>query len=157
MTSPPAKSDQIRARLSRQPRRDTKPELALRRELHARGFRFFVDRKPVANLRSRADVVFPRRKVAIFVDGCFWHSCTAHGTLPKSNTEWWTAKLIENQRRDAATSRSLIQAGWTVLRFWEHIDPKLAANLVEETLTGRARIRDSSSSVRSDWTPYAEG
>jgi DNA mismatch endonuclease (patch repair protein) len=105
--------------------RDTKPELAVRRELHRAGLRYRVDVAPVAQLRRRADIVFPRRKVAVFIDGCFWHGCPDHGpTRFGTNPEYWMAKIDANRARDADTTETLTSAGWTVLRFWEHESPR---------------------------------
>lgn len=106
------------ARLSKQRRRDTKPEVALRRELHRRGLRYFVDRAPVKGMRRRADLVFPRRKVAVYVDGCFWHSCPVHATKPRNNAQWWADKLAANVARDRDTDTRLIEEGWRVVRIW---------------------------------------
>ena len=122
--------------MSAQRRRDTKPEIALRRELHRRGLRYFVDRAPVKGVRRRADLVFPRRKVAVFVDGCFWHSCPQHATFPKSNAQWWTDKLAANVVRDRDTDARLAEQGWTVIRIWEHEDPLVAAERVQKALLG---------------------
>lgn len=122
--------------MSAQRRRDTKPEIALRRELHRRGLRYFVDRAPVKGVRRRADLVFPRRKVAVFVDGCFWHSCPQHATFPKNNAQWWTDKLAANVVRDRDTDARLAEQGWTVIRIWEHEDPLVAAERVQKTLLG---------------------
>ena len=113
--------------MQRMPRRDTKPEIALRRELHARGLRYRVDMAPVPGLRRRADVVFTRWRLAVFLDGCFWHRCPSHGTAPKNNAEWWSAKLDGNVARDRDTDRKLSAAGWSVLRLWEHESPLEAA------------------------------
>ncbi|MRH86078.1 DNA mismatch endonuclease Vsr [Nocardia sp. SYP-A9097] len=123
------------ARMSRQRRADTAPELALRRELHRRGARFFVDRAPLPKMRRRADIVFPRRKVAVFVDGCFWHSCPEHATSPKNNAEFWAEKLAGNVVRDRDTDARLTAAGWTVVRVWEHEAAESAADLVFSALT----------------------
>ncbi|MEO7079221.1 very short patch repair endonuclease [Rhodococcus sp. BP22] len=122
------------ARLSKQRRRDTGPELALRRELHRRGLRYFVDRAPLKGLRRRADVVFPRRKVAVYVDGCFWHSCPVHATSPRNNAQWWTDKLAANVIRDRDTDARLDAAGWTVVRVWEHEAARDAADKVARVL-----------------------
>lgn len=121
--------------MGRQRRRDTVPEIALRRELHRRGFRFFVDRAPLPGLRRRADLVFPRKRVAVYVDGCFWHCCPQHATYPKNNAEWWAAKLAGNVQRDRDTDTRLQAAGWTVVRVWEHEDPVTAATRVVDALT----------------------
>ncbi|PCK29013.1 MULTISPECIES: very short patch repair endonuclease [Rhodococcus] len=132
----PATDPATSARMSAQRRRDTKPEIALRRELHRRGLRYFVDRAPVKGVRRRADLVFPRRKVAVFVDGCFWHSCPQHATLPKNNAQWWTDKLAANVVRDRDTDARLAEQGWTVIRIWEHEDPLVAAERVQKALLG---------------------
>lgn len=123
------------ARMSRQRTRDTAPEIALRRELHRRGMRFFVDRAPLPGLRRRADLVFPRRRVAIYVDGCFWHRCPQHATDPRRNGEWWADKLAGNVARDRATDSALGEAGWRVIRIWEHEDAVEAAIRVQVELT----------------------
>lgn len=125
------------ARLSKQRRRDTKPEVALRRELHRRGLRFFVDRAPLPGLRRRADLVFPRRRVAVYVDGCFWHRCPDHATDPKNNAAWWADKLAANVTRDRDTDHRLTAEGWHVVRVWEHESPAAAADKVQ-TAVGRA-------------------
>ncbi|MBM4634813.1 DNA mismatch endonuclease Vsr [Rhodococcus hoagii] len=122
------------ARMRAQRRRDTAPEVALRRELHRRGARFFVDRAPLRGLRRRADLVFPRRRVAVYVDGCFWHSCPQHATSPKNNGQWWADKLAANVVRDRDTDTRLADAGWTVVRIWEHEDPTEAADRVQAAL-----------------------
>jgi DNA mismatch endonuclease, patch repair protein len=111
--------------------------MALRRRLHAGGFRFRVDRAPLPGLRRKADIVFTRQRVAVFVDGCFWHRCPEHGTMPASNAEWWETKLTRNAQRDAETNRLLADAGWTVVRFWEHEDLAVAVGRVEALLRER--------------------
>lgn len=123
------------ARMRKQRRRDTAPEVALRRELHRRGARFFVDRAPLPGLRRRADLVFPRKRVAVYVDGCFWHSCPQHATSPKNNAQWWADKLAANVVRDRDTDARLADAGWRVLRIWEHEDPIEAADRVQAALS----------------------
>ncbi len=122
------------ARMSRQRRAGTKPELVLRRELHRRGIRYFVDRAPIRGQRRRADLVFPRRRIAVYVDGCFWHCCPDHATYPKNNAEWWAEKLAGNVARDRETDAALAAAGWQVIRIWEHEDAILAADRVQAAL-----------------------
>jgi len=100
-------------------RKDTSPELRIRRELHARGHRFRVDFAPV-NPRRRVDIVFTRVRLAVFVDGCFWHRCPSHYVEPKSNAEYWRPKILRNTQRDAEVGEELKGAGWDVLRIWEH-------------------------------------
>lgn len=121
--------------MAKQKRAGTKPEVALRRELHRRGARYFVDRAPLPKLRRRADLVFPRRRVAVYVDGCFWHSCPEHATFPKNNAEWWAEKLAGNVARDRDTDARLAAAGWTVVRVWEHEPAAAAADLVMRIVT----------------------
>lgn len=112
-------------------RRDTKPELALRRLLHSRGYRYRVDYQPLPTLRRRADIVFPRTRLAIFVDGCYWHSCPRHGTRPRTHAEYWIPKLARNVSRDRETDALLADAGWLVVRVWEHETPENMAATVE--------------------------
>lgn len=116
-------------------RRDTKPELAVRRLIHASGLRYRVDFAPIGG-RSRADIVFTRARVAIYIDGCFWHGCPIHATSPKRNSDYWLPKLHRNVERDRETDARLQRAGWTVLRFWEHESPEdVAATIAAEVGT----------------------
>ena len=131
---PGASSPLISKRMSAARRRDTPPEVALRRELHSRGRRFRVIFKVPGNRRRTIDIAFPRRRLAVFVDGCFWHGCPDHGNLPRSNQEWWKQKLAANAARDMDTNRLLEHAGWTVLRFWEHQSAQEGADIVDATL-----------------------
>lgn len=125
-------------------RRDTKPELALRRALHRRGLRFRVQLKIPTNRRRTIDVAFTRARLAVYVDGCFWHGCPDHHVLPRTNAEWWQWKVDLVRRRDESTDVELAVSGWQVLRFWEHMDPDEAAAIVEGAY--RARLREDSSS-----------
>lgn len=104
--------------------------MLLRRALFARGLRYRLDRAPIRGMRRRADIVFGPAKVAVYVDGCFWHSCPEHATVPKNNREWWIAKLAANVARDRDTDRQLSEAGWRVIRVWEHEDMEAAAGRV---------------------------
>ena len=110
--------------------RDTAPEKSLRSALHKRGLRFRIDEKPIKDLNRKADIVFRFAKVAIFVDGCFWHGCPIHGTQAKANTEFWSNKIKRNQERDADTTKQLKAAGWSVIRVWEHEDPGKASKKI---------------------------
>jgi DNA mismatch endonuclease, patch repair protein len=102
-------------------RSDTKPELALRRALHRKGYRYRKDyRLDLAGARVRPDIAFTARRVAVFVDGCFWHCCPEHGTQPANNTWYWAPKLARNVERDRAADAALAAAGWQVVRVWEH-------------------------------------
>ena len=123
---PAASSEVVRNRMARQGRRDTKAELALRRVVWRSGLRYRVDVAPLPG-RRRADMVFTRARVAVYVDGCFWHCCPVHGTIPKTNTDWWVAKLGGNVARDRDTDRRLEEAGWLVIRVWEHEGTTAAA------------------------------
>lgn len=111
--------------------RDTTPEMALRRELHRRGLRYRVSYRPLSALRRTADVVFTRQRVAVFVDGCFWHGCPEHYRPPSRNADYWGPKIVRNRARDAETDDALSAAGWTALRFWEHEDALTIAGAVE--------------------------
>jgi DNA mismatch endonuclease, patch repair protein len=101
-------------------RRDTTPELEVRRILFARGLRYRVDFAPGINKRRRADVVFTTFRVAVFIDGCFWHGCRLHATVPRTNVDYWIPKLARNVARDMDTTAQLVDQGWSVLRYWEH-------------------------------------
>jgi DNA mismatch endonuclease (patch repair protein) len=113
---------------------DTAPERSLRSALHRRGLRFRKNCAPIASVRCRADVVFPSAKLAVFVDGCYWHRCPEHGTSPATNSGYWQAKLDRNVERDRRNERELSAAGWTVLRVWEHESPTEAAQRIAEVL-----------------------
>jgi DNA mismatch endonuclease, patch repair protein len=117
--------------------RDTQCELALRTILHRRGLRYFVHRKPSGHSRGRADLLFPSERVAVFVDGCFWHCCPAHASWPKANAAWWQAKLERNRTRDREVDEELSRAGWSVIRIWEHEKPEPAAALVERLVRSK--------------------
>jgi DNA mismatch endonuclease (patch repair protein) len=121
-------------------RTDTKPELALRRALHRRGLRYRKDyRIDLPGHRVRADIVFTRARLAVFVDGCFWHRCPVHGTDPKSNAAYWAPKLRANVLRDLRTDAALAASGWSVVRVWEHEDPDDAAERVGRAIHGGLR------------------
>ncbi len=118
-------------------RRNTTPELRLRRLLHGRGLRYGVDRTMQLDQgRVRPDIVFPGQRLAVFVDGCFWHGCPTHRTQPRANADFWREKVEGNRARDERDSERLAAAGWQVLRFWEHEDPAVAADAVEAAVRG---------------------
>lgn len=116
-------------------RSNTTPELAVRRLLHRSGLRYRVDFAPLGD-RRKADIVFTRQRIAIFIDGCFWHGCPQHATHPKSNVEYWLPKLRRNIERDRETDGRLRDAGWVVLRFWEHEQPADVARTVIDLALG---------------------
>jgi len=111
-------------------RRDTLPEVALRSEIHRLGLRYAIDQRPIPAVRRRADLVFRSAKVAVFVNGCFWHACPIHGSWPRNNARWWKAKLLRNRDRDQETDEILVDRGWASVRVWEHDDPKAVASSV---------------------------
>lgn len=125
-----ASSSQVRASMRGNRGRDTAPERRLRSLLHAQGLRYRVSAKPVPSLRRTADIVFPKARVAVFVDGCYWHGCPEHHRPAKANSEFWRQKISDNQRRDAETTEALVDEGWTVIRCWEHENPRDVADRV---------------------------
>jgi DNA (cytosine-5)-methyltransferase 1 len=139
----PPPSDMTRARMIAQRKSETKPELELRRALDTMGLRrrYMVDARPLPELRRATDVMFPREKVAVFVDGCFWHGCPDHSRDTKSNTKWWAAKIQKNKDRDADTTKRLRAGGWIVLRTWEHESPLDAAHRVASVVRTTAASR----------------
>lgn len=123
-------------------RRDTKPERALRTLLHAAGLRYRVDRAPLPGVRRRADVVFGPARVAVFVDGCFWHGCPEHYRPPKTNDGYWSPKIARNIERDREIDAALAEAGWLVHRFWEHDPvPDCAAAVIDSVRSRRPKAR----------------
>ncbi|MDT0484789.1 very short patch repair endonuclease [Streptomyces doebereineriae] len=119
--------------------RDTKPELLVRRLLHAQGLRYRVAAKPLPGLRRTADLVFRPAKLAVFIDGCYWHGCPEHYVPPKTNPGYWSDKVTRNVNRDRDTDERLREAGWTVLRFWEHESPDDCVLKIAATVS---RLRD---------------
>ncbi|MFD7579284.1 very short patch repair endonuclease [Kitasatospora sp. NPDC059817] len=117
--------------------RDTAPERRLRSLLHAEGLRYRVSARPLPDLRRTADLVFPKTKIAVFVDGCFWHGCPDHGTRPSANSSFWEKKLNRTRERDTETNEALKAAGWTVIRIWEHVPPDAAAEAVRAAIDAR--------------------
>ena len=138
--APPPSTVSVAALMRRTGRRDTAPELALRRELHRRGLRYLLDSTPPGtNRRRRADLVFRGARVAVFVDGCFWHSCPVHLHLPKANREWWTRKLASVVDRDRDTDVRVRSAGWLPLRVWEHEPVDDVVARVRDAVAARVR------------------
>ncbi|MFG1862510.1 very short patch repair endonuclease [Microbispora bryophytorum] len=129
-----ASSEGTRASMRANRPRDTKPELALRRAVHALGLRYNVAARPLPAVRRTADLVFPRIRVAVFLDGCFWHGCPAHHSVAKTNAGYWAEKVRRNRERDLETDRMLREARWSVIRVWEHEDPAEAAQRVAKVI-----------------------
>ena len=137
---PPSQSK--RAAMQRQREKDTRPEMELRRRLHRAGFRYKTHARPLPELRRTVDLVFARERVAVEVRGCFWHMCPTHATFPKTNEQFWLAKLTRNRERDAETATALRKAGWRLVVVWEHEKPEEAARRVERcVLLRRARVK----------------
>ena len=120
--------------MSRQASRDTAPEVAVRRLLHRSGLRYRVNVRVPDMPRRTVDIVFGRQKLAVFMDGCFWHGCPEHATSPKSNAEWWRTKLDRNMVRDRETTQHMVDLGWRVMRFWEHEAPETVALEITKAL-----------------------
>ncbi|MFD3545904.1 very short patch repair endonuclease [Streptomyces sp. NPDC058655] len=138
----------VRTRMSRQKSRDTAVELALRKALHASGARYRIHRRPVKGVRREADIVFGPARVAVFVDGCFWHGCPTHATWPRNNAEFWRTKIEGNRRRDADTDARLAEAGWLAVRVWEHEVVAEAAARVLAVVESRRKPRPTIENCR---------
>ncbi|MCY4638115.1 MAG: very short patch repair endonuclease [Acidobacteria bacterium] len=138
--TPCPSSASVSRRMHNTPRRDTPLEMQVRTRLHRRGLRFRVDRTIPGVTRSRPDLVFPKERIAVFLDGCFWHSCPQHGTTPHANRQWWVEKLRSNFERDRRHDHELTAAGWLTLRFWEHEEPAAVVDTIEQHVRSR-RVR----------------
>lgn len=125
-------------RMSVVKKRDNAPELAVRRLLHAAGLRYRVAWPVPGQRRRTIDIAFTRARLAVFIDGCFWHGCPLHATSPKANAAWWAEKIATNRARDADVTAQLEDMGWTVMRFWEHERPDDVVTRIVEALEGRA-------------------
>ncbi|MFE5580159.1 very short patch repair endonuclease [Kitasatospora sp. NPDC056531] len=117
--------------------RDTKPERVIRQLLHAKGLRYRVAARPLPDLRRTADIVFRPARVAVFIDGCYWHGCPEHYVSPKTNPGYWSDKVTRNVERDRDTDQQLTEAGWLVLRFWEHEPSEVCAKKIATTVASR--------------------
>jgi DNA mismatch endonuclease (patch repair protein) len=135
-----ASSPAVRGRMQAQPSKNTGLELRLRRILHARGLRYRVHRPPVAGLRRTADLVFTRGRVAVYLDGCFWHGCREHMLWPRANADFWRVKIERNRSRDSETDARLTAAGWVPFRVWEHEDMNDAADRLNALLAERRGV-----------------
>jgi DNA mismatch endonuclease (patch repair protein) len=116
--------------------RDTEPEIAVRRLLYANGLRYRVNYKPTSPKlgRSTIDIAFLGKRLAIFIDGCFWHNCPEHGEIPKANNKWWRNKFAENVARDERVTKTLKEGGWRVQRFWAHENPANVCQLIQDEI-----------------------
>ena len=122
--------------MKRMPTKDSKPELRLRKAIYGLGFRYRLHRK---DLPGKPDIAFGPAKVAVFVDGCFWHNCPEHGTIPKNNREWWLEKFQRNRERDTLKDEQLKEMGWLPVHVWEHEDPDTAARNIKKLIKERLR------------------
>ncbi len=138
-TSPAPSSAAASKRMAATGQRDTSAETRIRKRLFAQGLRYRVDYPVLSKPRRKADIVFARAKVAVFVDGCFWHGCLEHGSWPKANAEFWRNKIETNRERDRDTDQSLTNIGWYVVRIWEHEDPEIAVKRIIEAVYNRTK------------------
>lgn len=153
-TRPESSSIHASRRMRAVRQRNTKPELALQRELRFLGLRFTLDAAPEGSGMRRADILFRQARCVVFVDGCFWHSCPKHATIPKANREWWEAKLATNRSRDLDTSRKLKAAGYAVIRVWAHENMERAARRIHRRIEAtRSRSASAGLAARSGQRP----
>ncbi|GAA1410604.1 very short patch repair endonuclease [Catellatospora coxensis] len=136
-----ASSEAVRRCMQANKGRDTRPELMLRSAVHALGLRYRVSMRPLPGVRRTADLVFPRAKVAVFLDGCFWHGCPEHHTKAKTNAAFWAEKVQRTRQRDQETDLRLIESGWLPLRVWEHEQTAQAAQRVVTVVRERTAAR----------------
>jgi DNA mismatch endonuclease (patch repair protein) len=146
-TPPTPPSPATRVRMQAQARRGTGPEVALRRELFALGLRYRVHRRVPGAPRRSIDIAFPRERIAVFVDGCFWHGCPEHTGAPRVNTSWWAQKRAYNAAKDADTDKRLAAAGWVVERCWEHENPAEVAARVARLVAARRQPSQAEGSI----------
>ena len=132
-----ASSPRVRASMRSNRPRDTRPELALRKAMHRLGLRYRVSTRPLPGIHRTADVVFTRARVAVFLDGCFWHGCPEHHTVAITNADYWAEKARHNRERDLETDEILSNSGWQVIRVWEHEDANAAAERIATTVRAR--------------------
>ncbi|MBW9267608.1 MAG: very short patch repair endonuclease [Candidatus Thiodiazotropha sp. (ex. Lucinisca nassula)] len=131
---PKSSSEAASHRMRMTGQRDTSAEMRIRRLLHAMGFRYRVDYPVLERPRRRADLAFTRVRVAVFIDGCFWHGCPEHGTWPKANAKFWREKIETNIKRDFDTDKRLVEKGWKVIRVWEHEDPEEVSQMIAKVV-----------------------
>lgn len=133
---PAPSSPQVSRNMAKVRTRDTGPEMAVRRLLYANGLRYRVNYKPKSPKlgRSTIDIAFPGKRLAIFIDGCFWHNCPEHGEIPKANNKWWRNKFAENAARDERVTKILKEGGWNVLRFWSHETPENVCQFIQNEI-----------------------
>lgn len=131
----------VQRRMTSQRRKDTAPEIRIRRGLFRKGFRYRCGYPVPGRARRTIDIAFTRWRVAVFIDGCFWHGCPEHFVPPRANAAWWRAKIEANRRRDAETTQLLLTAGWRVVRLWEHTPTDDAIHDIQAALDETRRSR----------------
>ena len=141
--SPLPSSRRVSLQMQGQRARDTTCEMAIRRRLHQAGFRYRVHYRPLKDVRREPDIVFTAARVAVFVDGCFWHYCPLHGEIPESNKAWWRNKLQKTRARDRHTDQLLSDRGWVAVRVWEHEDPDSAVARIMSVVEERRKARQA--------------
>lgn len=141
--APVAASPSVRRLMQSNVNRTSTPERLLRSLIHRSGLRFRVNCRPEPSLRCTADVVFRRSKICVFVDGCYWHGCPTHFVVPRTNTDWWAEKILDNSRRDAIQTSRLESLGWLVIRVWEHELKMNVALAAVERVTEAVQLRSS--------------
>ena len=142
ISRPKASSESALRRMQTVKSKNTAPEMTLRSLIYDKGFRYRIDARPLRELNRRADIVFRTVKVAVYVDGCFWHGCPIHGTQAKANAEFWSFKIKQNQERDIDTIKHLRKAGWKVIRVWEHEDPVKASEKICRVISKRQIVKE---------------
>ena len=135
-----ASSETVSRRMRATGQKDTAAEMLVRRALHGMGLRYRLHLAPLPNLHRKADIIFRSRRIAVMIDGCFWHGCPLHGSQPKTNSSFWHNKIKTNQRRDRDTDRKITKAGWKIIRVWEHEDPSIAAERIAQIVRGSEPI-----------------
>ena len=137
--TPKPSSEAARNRMRAAKSRDTEAEMKVRRLLHSMGLRYRVDYLVLTKPRRKADIAFTRAKVAVFIDGCFWHGCPKHGTSAKANAEFWRNKIQTNKERDLDTNKRLKKEGWLIIRAWEHEEPEKVASKIASKVSARSK------------------
>ena len=140
-----ASSAETRNKMLANRSRDTKPELLVRSLVHRRGLRYRTSQRPLPELRRTADLVFRKARVAVFIDGCYWHGCPEHYRRPRTNPNYWSEKIETNATRDRDTDKRLVEQGWLSLRFWEHESPESAADAIEAAVVSRSTASSKNS------------
>lgn len=136
-------SESVSRAMHSMPEHSTGPEMAVRRMLHQRGLRYRVQYPVPGVPRRTIDIAFPGRKIAVFIDGCFWHGCSDHRNIPAHNRDWWQNKIIQNRSRDKDTDEKLRNAGWLVFRYWEHDSVERIVSEIHEVIGMQESHRSS--------------